>query len=416
MIVNLKNPLIIKLETGIVVFYLLFLENVISIVPDIFMSRFAYLITLYFVFSRIKKIFYILSKNLFLVFLIALSAASFLWSVEPDQSLRTGIGIVRISLFGAYLAVRYSSQDLLKLIASVLGIASVLSFSTALAVPGEGIMDGAWIGIYDHKNVLGRRMALSAVLFIFWALGSRNWRTQWSLWGLSGLSGFLVLMSQSFASFILLGSFIPLLPFYKAIKNKSKITLKAAIFSILLFMSLLLSSVILNNLALIFDFFGKDLSLTGRTPIWKGMLEISLDRPLLGYGIGNAMWKVPALVARTNQAWNAPDSHNGFLELLVGLGMIGLALFILSYLTTLVRTISYVQIKQTGSIEDFWLIQYLVILVLMNFSEDELLKAHTVWMLYVMVAVSTTMLILRSRNNTNPYLNYFHKNKFSSSL
>lgn len=419
MIINHRDPIIVKLETGLTIFYLLYLTTSFSIsgsniILDTFMSRFAYLITFILVFPRTKKIIYALSKDPFLVFLIALSAISFLWSVEPETSLRMGIGIIRISLFGAYLAVRYSIQDLLKIIASVLGVAAILSFFTVFALPGEGIniSDGAWVGIYRHKNLLGRRMAFGAILFFFWALGSRNWKFQWSLWSLSGLSSFLVLMSQSFASFILLGSFIPLLPFYKTTKNNSKVTLKVAIFSLLLFLSFLFTSIILENLASIFSFFGKDLSLTGRVPIWQGMLEISADRPLLGYGIGNAMWEIPALVARTNQDWNAPDSHNGFLELLVGLGLIGLILFILSYLNTLVKAIA--QLRKTRNVQDIWLIQYLIILVLMNFSEDELLKASNTWMYYVIVAISTTMLNIRNRDdadNANQYLNNAHKNR-----
>ena len=406
MIINLKDPVVVKLETGLVIFYLLYLNTGFALGSETnalsnFMSNLNYFITFILVLPRANKILYAFSKDIFLVSLVALSAASFLWSVEPETSIRMGIGIIRVSLLGAYLAVRFSVQDLLKIIGLVLGVSAVWSLLVVFGMPGQGIRDGAWIGIYGHKNLLGRRMSLGAILFYFWALESRRWQPRPILWSLLSLSVLLVLMSKSFASLFLLISLVAFIPFYKSIKNKADINLRVALLALLLFSSLSSAIVVLENIATIFGLFGKDLSLTGRIPIWISMLQLSADRPLLGYGVGNALWKIPALVARTGQEWDAPDSHNGFVELLVGLGVIGLSLFILSFITTSLKAIYYAQLKDSKTIQNFWLFQFMIILVIMNFSEDELFKAGTVWMYYVMIALSVKMFVPREYNFSN---------------
>jgi O-antigen ligase len=80
---------------------------------------------------------------------------------------------------------------------------------------------------------------------------------------------------------------------------------------------------------LVLDLIGKDPTLTGRTEIWGYVMnDISL-KPLLGWGYF-AFWIAsnPAAVEIGNAVhWVVPEAHNGLLEMLLNVGMVGTAIF-----------------------------------------------------------------------------------------
>jgi hypothetical protein len=81
------------------------------------------------------------------------------------------LALVGTSLFGLYFATRYSLEEQIQLLSSMFGIVIILSFLFAIALPKYGIMDGihagAWRGIYNHKNVLGKVMVTGVIIFYF---------------------------------------------------------------------------------------------------------------------------------------------------------------------------------------------------------------------------------------------------------
>jgi O-antigen ligase len=68
-------------------------------------------------------------------------------------------------------------------------------------------------------------------------------------------------------------------------------------------------------------------NLTGRTDIWADLLPYIGKRPLHGYGY-ESFWSERQLESfAAMQGWAVPDSHNGFIELTLGVGVIGAALY-----------------------------------------------------------------------------------------
>jgi O-antigen ligase len=71
-------------------------------------------------------------------------------------------------------------------------------------------------------------------------------------------------------------------------------------------------------------------NLTGRLAIWRPMIQFYLDHPLLGSGYG-AYWDASAglvdnHVLNSGMWKNIDQAHNGYLDVLVQLGLPGLAL------------------------------------------------------------------------------------------
>ncbi len=78
----------------------------------------------------------------------------------------------------------------------------------------------------------------------------------------------------------------------------------------------------------------------GRLLIWKNTAEIIKQKPISGYGVGNhklAIMKVEC--AKKHDYIVSDHAHNDFLEMFSELGVFGLLLYILTYLTAAIMTL-----------------------------------------------------------------------------
>jgi exopolysaccharide production protein ExoQ len=92
-------------------------------------------------------------------------------------------------------------------------------------------------------------------------------------------------------------------------------------------------------------------TLTGRLPLWSMALQFVAERPILGYGF-YSFW-TPAHIQYFSQRldWDVPESHNGYIELLLSLGLVGLSL----YLTLIWRAcIKFYRWARSGNHEPMW--------------------------------------------------------------
>lgn len=68
-------------------------------------------------------------------------------------------------------------------------------------------------------------------------------------------------------------------------------------------------------------------TLTGRIPLWRECLEYVWKRPIRGYGYGS-FWSLGNVdVISESQGWQISGGHSVFVELLLNVGVIGLAVF-----------------------------------------------------------------------------------------
>ncbi len=139
---------------------------------------FIYIITLFLLILRWRKTFYTLSQDRWICPLIMLAAVSIIWSFEQATTLKNGFTLIGSSLFGLYLASRYTLKQQLQILCWTFSIAIVLSFAFAILLPKYGIMggihQGKWRGIFLHKNGLGAAMANSSIVFLSLAITVKN--------------------------------------------------------------------------------------------------------------------------------------------------------------------------------------------------------------------------------------------------
>jgi O-antigen ligase len=357
-----------------------------------------YIATLLLIVQRWKSFVRIAQKNIWIWLLVGIVLASVLWSVAPDITQRRSFMMLGTTLFGVYLAVRYTLREQLQLLAWVFGIIIVLSILFAIALPSYGLMTfqeggahaGAWRGVITHKNTFGRLMNLSGIVFLLLAISNPivYRKHRWVAWAGFVLSAALILLSTSKTALVVFLTMMLLLPLYRALRGKYTQVVPFMIALVLVVGST--STLLIDNLPVIATALGRDLTLTGRTDIWEAMLETISERPLFGYGF-NAFWidwdhEVTAYVWKRLE-WECPNAHNGVMDLLAELGLSGLIVFLISYAIACVRGV--VWLRMTRTIEGVWPLMYFSFLLMYNITESSLLSTNTIfWILYVSIIFS----------------------------
>ncbi|AKG24700.1 hypothetical protein IJ00_17190 [Calothrix sp. 336/3] len=327
--------------------------------------------------------------NIFIWLLTGLSVISFLWSDFPSVTFLNAIEVLMMTLFSLYFATRFCLEEQIKLISTTLFIGAILSIFVAVIFPNfgrhiEGDLIGAWKGIYWQKNILGSMMVLSSITFYTLPKQTSSF---YRYLGLSIALG-LILFSTSKTSLVLYFISMSIMIFYQKFRWRGKISVVLVDIGILVFgcVLLLVSTFWVELLTEL----GKDPTLTGRTPLWNVMLNRLMDRPLFGYGIGG-FWAPGSQYAieagkAVGTGWIAPSGHNGYMDILVDLGLVGFSLFLIIYCITFIKAfrIAYSSNKK----EDLWYLTYITFLALNSLTETFFLRPGIHWMLFITVAFS----------------------------
>ena len=357
------------------------------------MSILAYLFIPLLITRKWKLCIYLLTKDIPLIFLLLLANFSIIWSdANLDNNLSSLRGLLLSTMLGVYLAARFSIKDQARLLAGVFGIVILSSIFAALFLPGYGIHAGSrlsgWTGIFPHKNLLGGHMAWSAAVFLSLSLGiSQNSLVRLALWTGFALSSMLVFLAGSAGGIInsvCVISIVPLSRFLRKAYYKIQVILIVSTTLIIISSSIL----VVANSETIAQSLGKDLTFSGRIPLWSTLMDYVAQKPLFGYGF-NGFWNSEyGQMFRLRWVWETvPQSHNGFVELLLALGLIGFLLFAMSFVVQLLR--AYKHLYEAKTLEDVLPMQFLITFLLANFSESRLLIANNIyWVIYVAMSLS----------------------------
>ncbi|MDJ0616377.1 MAG: O-antigen ligase family protein [Calothrix sp. MO_192.B10] len=341
-----------------------------------------------------KRFIYVSTRDILLLLLLGASLTSILWSAAPDYTLNEVKALVRSTVFGAYLATRYSFKEQIRLWAWVFGLTIFLSL-----IVGIGPIDVPWRGIFAYKNHLAKTVTFAAILFLTTAL--KRGKQNWFAWFGFGIAAVLIFLSQSKSAYLIFGVLVCMFPLYKVVMQHYKVRV------VLLSISLLLGGsaivLLLGNLeTILVDILGKSLTFSGRTDIWDLMFDKIRERPWFGYGYAG-FWTSDEAFYVLDNSWaltgaggaNAGvrfNAHNSFLEVLLQLGWVGLSLYIVNFFLLFIRSIRLFNstLKIDEKIAIFWMFQSLVAIFLFSWSDSGgILGAGSMWSFYVAISLST---------------------------
>lgn len=278
--------------------------------------------------------------NVFLTLFVLLAAASVVWSIAPGVTARRLIRIVTIVLASsAFVLMGWHALRFQNVLRGAITVALLASIVFGLGWPDLAIhhapgtaLDGAWHGIASHKNGLGD-IACIGLVFWFHAWRAGEARPAAALLG-GGLAAACLVLSQSSTSLVATMGTVLLLTML--MHPPPFIRRHLGLLMVLLVLALLAYSLVILRimpgsgmlLGPIGTLTGKDMTFTGRTEIWDIVTEHIRRSPLLGSGYG-AYWTGPVagtdsydFILRLN--FYPASAHNGYLDLLNDLGIVGL--------------------------------------------------------------------------------------------
>ncbi|MFM2311314.1 MAG: hypothetical protein RLZZ04_590 [Cyanobacteriota bacterium] len=339
-----------------------------------------YLITFALLGFRLPRTLAYLKTNLWLLFLIGLTIFSVSWSDLPIGTLKEAISLVGSSGFALYFASRFSFEEQLKILGWSFGIALFFSFIFALVIPTYGIMpSGAWRGIYPHKNGLGESMCISFLTFYFLSISAKKYRTLCKICCL--LSVVIILLAQSGTSLISVIFIFTTAQALKLVSFKSKQSV-LAILLLLIFIALSLFFLMINFNTFL-NTFDKDITLTGRTPLWSDLWGFIQQKPWLGYGFGTFFSSGHRETATiwTMHDWVPPHAHNGFIQIWLDIGLVGLVVFSISYFGCIFNALF--KYLSSQDLKMFWIFLLLLYTVFFNLTEVSFLSQSELWILSI---------------------------------
>jgi O-antigen ligase len=339
-----------------------------------------------------REILFVLRRNWSLVALIFFAFLSSLWAGMPDLTLRKSIGLFGTTLFGIALAVRFTFQDQLRMLTWLFRILAVLSLGCVVLLPSLGISEqGEWRGVFDYKNAMGSVMGLS--LLVEWQLLAAS-RLSKVLKGLAMfLYAFLLLKSDSVTPAVAIVGTVILLKIYKFAALRLRIPLYAVFLITAILTSAGLSLVVANSDS-VMGVLGRSSNLTGRTEIWSLVVSFIPQRPILGYGYSGFWFGASPESFVVNRVMRGPVmySHNGYLEMLLTLGVIGLLLTLVLIGTGMRRSLYFSRQRQSGT--ELWPLAFLLYFILHNLGECTILMQEIEWAMCVSCIAGTDPMLL----------------------
>ncbi len=319
-----------------------------------------------------------------------LAILSAVWSQDSAITLRKSFFLLLTTAFGIYFARRATMERQMQLICTAGGIAALLSIFFALLLPTYGIdhdvHEGVWLGIFTQKNVCAREMLFLLVSVLPMEPSSTSWR----LARMAALGSIVVVIvgTRSKTALLIMAVVCVIFPGIRLLRRLDRGLLLAGSLAILGFASAGTVLAVSAMPALI-NLLGRDSTMTGRTDIWKAVLQAIFKHPLLGYGFA-AFW----LSLRGESAniilalrWAVPAAHNGFLDIWLQTGAVGLFLFSAGFV--IAGRSALKGLRQPSFARAAWPLAVLILTLVYNLDESSLMQPNDfLWVVYVATLVN----------------------------
>lgn len=280
----------------------------------------------------------LLAQPAYLLLMMAM-AMSCVISQDPATSIKRAVMFVLVAVSAAAIFLLPRNRAQMASVFATCGLAFlVASYAGLLLLPGQAIhqasdvteplLAGDWRGLFPHKNVASAMFALLAFVGLF--VRSCGHRLQGLTICIASLA--FVLGADGKSAMVLV--VLTLLLSRLAMSLTSIWTWSIAVFTPFLGLELLgVGSVISPRLAAITGALPLDATFTGRTDVWRFAVERAAQKLWTGYGL-SAFWNTAELrfgsEDATSWAGNAAHAHNGYLDVVLSMGIPGLCAMVLA--------------------------------------------------------------------------------------
>jgi O-antigen ligase len=345
----------------------------------------------------------VFARNRALVALIVYMAISICWSHYPFVSFKRYIKVFgSIVMAMVVLSSERPNDALCTVLRRCLYVHLPMSILCTRYFRDIGVtfeFDGGvefWCGIATSKNTLGQ-VALLGVVYFFWEV-RRHWAEEkWKNLHLLYLLMALYLLKGSDAAVSLTSCSVCIFAFLIQLRIQSLRSRPEAVrpfvmgvftVTVSLVVFVLIHSVANFSANSVFGsvitMLGRDITLTGRTDIWKDVYAAASKNPLLGMGFGG-FWigRMANIPWNEHMTWVLGQAHNGYVDLFLQLGWIGCGLFAAVIFTALRPMFD--SLSDDFDFGSFRITFFLTILFV-DITESIFLRGdHHLWLVFMMV-------------------------------
>ena len=338
-------------------------------------------------------------NNKILILFLAYALLSLFWTIYFPATLYKLFFLFFSTIAGSYIAVRYKTDGVLDVLTWVGAILSILSLLVVSYFPFIGVMQnepfvGSWTGMFWHRNHTGNIFAFFNMIFLLRWLFDKKLTTlnKVVVAILYFLSALMVFGSRS-ATGIIVFLFLHFVTLLVAIWLKFQDRLKAWHYYASAALMLIGFLVFITNTEFFFGLLGRSTTMTGRIPLWQDLFQrVYLQQPVFGYGYG-ALWMLKGfrieMQIHHNWPYQVYFADNGFFDILLNVGLVGLLLFLAIYVPMGVR--SFRQAVASKSWLHFFPFLTFLYIFIGNLTYSFMLEVdQLVWMLLVIMVFLTT--------------------------
>ncbi len=344
--------------------------------------------------NRTRQVGILLRSNLPILLYFLYCGISVLWSDFPDVSLKRwfrALGDVVMVLI--VLSDTNWLVAMRRLLARIGFVVAPLSILFIRYFPDLGrvyVRSGAptWTGVGTDKNALGMISMVFGLASIFRFLQIRRGEESTRKAGPLIAHGTIIAMAfyllweansaTAFACFFLAG--VPMVLTYLFRWARKPAFVNVIVFAVL---GVAVSALFLNVGTGMVENLGRDSTLTGRTTIWYFALGM-VQNPLFGTGfesfwVGPRLAEMEVLIQQTvNQA------HNGYIEVFLNLGWVGVALLSVVLITAFRRIVAALRWSAPAA---SLRLAYLVVAIAYNFTEASFKALSPVWISFLLATM-----------------------------
>jgi exopolysaccharide production protein ExoQ len=257
---------------------------------------------------------------------------SLMWTDSFTSSLNGIFALLPLLVTGYCLALRLPPHLFAR--SFVYGTVFMAAFSALyiVALPHFGVHQatdssqavhaGNWRGVYPHKNIFGAAAAVGATMIM---LAGREVLPSLKL-KIGMLAVLLVMIVNSgSATALLIAAVAPMIALGVVALNRAQR---------LIVLLLLVPTAVAGYVAVgaVFAMLGRDMTFTGRTEIWAYVPEAVARHPITGYGFASTTYG--DFMIKIFKEFGLFDPHNGYINLVLSVGLVGLGLFLASLIST----------------------------------------------------------------------------------
>jgi O-antigen ligase len=347
----------------------------------------AYSVVMWLLAINIRRVLSLALKMKMLSLLALLTIFSAVWSQNPIRSAYNGLFYLIGTLFAFYLVIKFEPKQIMTLTMLTGVLVCVSGLFLVVFFPHIGLYNsdvrtlGSWRGLFPDRTSAAKCLTFLLSPALVFGYGRFTYRRLAYIL----LVGTCIVMAHAVTA-LMIGFVYTLFmtALYLARRLERRTALVLGLIGIPACVLVIGGG--LPYLADLLAFFGRDLTLTGRTGLWGGIAQSISKQPLLGYGY-YAFWQglngESAKLILANH-WVFGYAHNGMLEILLQLGFVGLIAFIITFFQAIKDAWSCFRHGRDGGVE--WYTGIMLLTLLYNIDEATVLLPNDLQSILYVVA------------------------------